>query len=103
MKKTLSALLVLMLVLSAFGPFTAAAEDKSIYAKLEEIGVYDGEPITINVYTQLANYSGIQAHWSADLLLDMFNVKINIIPESDGTYATRMESGNLGDIVVWGG
>ena len=56
----------------------------------------------MNVYSQLANYSGLQGHWSADLLLDKFNVKINIIPDSDGTYATRMESGNLGDIVVWG-
>ena len=101
MRKMLSFLLCLS-ILFALATVPAAAENKDIYAKLEEIGVYDGDPITINVYTQLANYSGIQAHWSADLLLDMFNVKINIIPESDGTYATRMESGNLGDIVVWG-
>ena len=101
MKKTVAFLLALAM-LWTMAAMPAMAEDKDIYAKLEEIGVYDGDPITINVYTQLANYSGIQAHWSADLLLDMFNVKINIIPESDGTYATRMESGNLGDIVVWG-
>ena len=103
MKKVLSVLIALMLVMCIAGSFDgAAAEEKDIYAKLEEIGVYDGEPITLNVYSQLANYSGLQGHWSADLLLDMFNVKINIIPNSEGTYATRMESGNLGDIVVWG-
>lgn len=31
-----------------------------------------------------------------------FNVKLNIIPDPDGVYETRMESGNLGDIVIWG-
>ena len=100
MKKVLAMILALMLAVSVAGAF-ADAEDEA-YARLEEIGVYDGEPITINVYSQLANYSGLQGHWSADLLLDKYNVRINIIPDSDGTYATRMESGNLGDIVVWG-
>ena len=100
MKRYLACLLTLALLLTAFAAVHAEKDD--IYAKLDEIGVYDGGPITINVYSQLANYSGIQGHWSADLLLDMFNVRINIIPDSDGTYATRMESKNLGDIVVWG-
>ncbi|MBQ7182546.1 MAG: extracellular solute-binding protein [Clostridia bacterium] len=101
MKKCIACLAVLALLLSMFAG-ASAAEENDIYAKLADIGVYDGDPITINVYSQLANYSGIQGHWSADLLLDMFNVRINIIPDSDGTYATRMESKNLGDIVVWG-
>ncbi len=61
-----------------------------------------GEPITLNVYSQLANYSGIQTGWGAKLLEDMFNVRINIIPDQDGTYETRMANGDLGDIVVWG-
>ncbi len=103
MRKLLAILLTLALLLSLTAGMTAAAaEENDIYAKLSALGVYDGEPITLNVYSQLANYSGLQGHWSADLLLDMFNVKINIIPDSDGTYATRMQSGNLGDIVVWG-
>ena len=101
MKKYLACLLTLALLLTSF-TFAYAEDENDIYAKLDEIGVYDGAPITINVYSQLANYSGIQGHWSADLLLDMFNVRINIIPDSDGTFATRMESKNLGDIVVWG-
>lgn len=103
MKKIWALLLTLALLTGLTAGWTsAAAEDDEMTAKLAAIGVYDGEPITLNVYSQLANYSGLQAHWSADLLLDKFNVKINIIPDSDGTYATRMESGNLGDIVVWG-
>ena len=62
----------------------------------------DGDPIRIDAYSQLANYAGIQQGWGAVLLLDKFNVELNIIPEQDGTLATRMESGNLGDLVIWG-
>jgi multiple sugar transport system substrate-binding protein/putative aldouronate transport system substrate-binding protein len=60
------------------------------------------EPITITVFSQLANYSGEQTGWSADILLDKFNVVLNIIPDLNGTLQTRMESGDLGDIVVFG-
>ena len=60
------------------------------------------QTVTLDVYSQLANYSGIQTGWFADLMLEKFNVKINIIPETGGAYQTRMESGSLGDIVVWG-
>lgn len=60
------------------------------------------KPIELTVYSQLANFSGEQQGWSAKLLKDKFNVVINIVPESDGVFDTRMESGNLGDIVVIG-
>ncbi len=59
-------------------------------------------PITLTVYSQLANYSGLQSGWSAPFLEDKFNIKLNIVPDLDGTYETRMASGNLGDIVVFG-
>ena len=62
MKRIWTLVLAVVLLIAAMAP-AAVAEEDDIYAKLEEIGVYDGEPITINVYTQLANYSGIQAHW----------------------------------------
>ncbi|GAB6089959.1 type 2 periplasmic-binding domain-containing protein [Spirochaeta dissipatitropha] len=62
----------------------------------------DSDLITLNVYSQLANYSGIQTGWYAALLEDKFGVRLNIIPDTAGTYQTRVESGNLGDIVVWG-
>lgn len=65
--------------------------------------VVDGrEPVTLTVFSELANYSGLQSGWSAAVLKDKFNVELNIIPGSDGTYETRVESGNLGDIVVFG-
>lgn len=60
------------------------------------------ETLTLTVYSQLANYSGEQIGWFAKILKDRFNVIMNIIPEADGTFATRMESGDLGDIVVFG-
>lgn len=65
-------------------------------------GSKKSETITLDVYSQLANYSGVQTGWIADILKKKFNVKLNIIPEGDGVYETRMEEGNLGDIVVWG-
>ena len=60
------------------------------------------EPITITVFSELANWSGEQTGWSAQLLLEKFNVKLNIIPSTEGVYETRMEDGFLGDIVVFG-
>lgn len=61
------------------------------------------ETVTLDVYSQLANYSGEHIGWFAEIMLDKFNVKMNIINEGDGTFATRMVSGDLGDLVVFGG
>ncbi len=60
------------------------------------------ETVTLDVFDQLANYSGEQIGWFAQVMLEKFNVKLNIIPDEDGVYETRMESGNLGDMVIWG-
>jgi putative aldouronate transport system substrate-binding protein len=64
--------------------------------------VDDSEPVSLTVFSQTANWSGAQAGWGATLLKDMFNIDLTIIPDTDGAYETRMESGELGDIVVWG-
>ena len=91
MKKLFSVFLALSLLLS-LAPLALAdtAVDR------------DGPTIRLDAYSQLANYSGIQTGWGAVLLKDKFNVELNIIPDQDGTYATRMEAGNLGDLVIWG-
>lgn len=60
------------------------------------------KPTTITVYSMRANYSGEQTGWSGQVFLEEFNVILNIVPDQDGTFDTRMESGNLGDIVVLG-
>jgi len=56
----------------------------------------------ITIYSQLANSSGEQIGWAAEILRERFNVKVNIINEMDGTFSTRMAEGNLGDIVIFG-
>lgn len=58
--------------------------------------------ITLTVYSQLANYSGEMQGWFAQVMKEKFNVKINLISDNDGVYETRMEAGDLGDIVLWG-
>ncbi len=65
-------------------------------------GASDREPVTLTVYSQRANYQGEQMGWSAQLLKEKFNVTLNIVPDADGVFDTRMESGNMGDIVVFG-
>lgn len=76
------------------------ASNDDYEALLEEI--IPEETVTLDVFSQLANYSGEQIGWFAQVMLDKFNVKLNIIPDPDGVYETRMESGNLGDLVIWG-
>lgn len=79
--------------------------DTSVEATTEEdllADIIPEETVTLDVYSQLANYSGEQIGWFGQLMLEKFNVKLNIINDPDGVYETRMESGNLGDIVLWG-
>lgn len=58
--------------------------------------------ITLDCFSQLANFSGLQGGWMADILKEKFNVKLNIIPNGSGILQTRMQEGDLGDIVIWG-
>ena len=88
-KKLLSVLLASSMVIASASALTGCGSKKN-------------EVIKLNVYSQLANFSGKQIGWSADILKKKFNVELNIIPEGDGVFETRMTSGNLGDIVVWG-
>lgn len=88
-KKLLSILLASSMVIGSASALTGCGSKKN-------------EVIKLNVYSQLANFSGKQIGWSADILKKKFNVELNIIPEGDGVFETRMTSGNLGDIVVWG-
>ncbi len=60
------------------------------------------ETVTLNVYSQLANYSGELQGWFATILKNKFNVVINIIPDGEGVYDSLMQEGDLGDIVIWG-
>ncbi|WP_274653869.1 extracellular solute-binding protein [Paenibacillus humicola] len=60
----------------------------------------------IDVYSQLANFSGKQGGWFAKVIKDKFGIEMNIISQNleggANKYATQMASGNLGDLVVFG-
>jgi putative aldouronate transport system substrate-binding protein len=87
-RKTLSILLALALLISVFVPFSAVAEEEPYWE--------------IQIYSELANYSGLQTGWFAKLLKDKFNVGFNIITSSEGgtdRFATQLISGNLGDLI----
>ncbi|MCL2627338.1 MAG: hypothetical protein FWD44_01395 [Oscillospiraceae bacterium] len=62
-----------------------------------------GEVIDLVVYSQLANYFGEMIGWSAEVMLEEFNVRLQIINDgTPGTFQTRMENGFLGDIILFG-
>lgn len=105
-KKWISRSLSLLLAATMLGG--CAYNQKVINVDEKDMGtendplINNTEPITLTVFSQTANWSGKQTGWGAVLLKDMFNVELNIIPDASGAYETRMEKGDLGDIVVWG-
>ena len=95
MKKILSVLLILAMLLSLVSVSAVAEGEKEL--------------LTIDVYDDAANYNGIQSGWFAKILKDKFNMKdkfnieLNIIASQvvgNTIYATRSEEGNLGDILI---
>ena len=93
-KRVLSLLIVAVMMV---GMFTGCGETNPTGGGNTE------DPITLTIFSELANFSGEQTGWVAKLLLEKFNIIVNIIPSTDGVYETRMEDGFLGDIVVFGG
>lgn len=65
------------------------------------------EFITVDVYSDQANYQGIQSGWFAKVLKDKFNMEFNIIAPNvagggDTLYQTRTTAGDLGDLIFVG-
>lgn len=63
------------------------------------------EQITVDVFDSQANFQGEQAGWFAKVVLDKFNMKLNIIAPNvagggDTLYQTRSANGNLGDLIL---
>ena len=89
MKKILSVLLILAMLLSLVSVSAVAEGEKEL--------------LTIDVYDDAANYNGIQSGWFAKVIKDKFNIELNIIASQvvgNTIYATRSEEGNLGDILI---
>lgn len=101
MKKIISSLLVASMAVGMLAGCGSGANTGS-NGSSGSANTSGGEPITLTVFSELANYAGEMQGWFAKLMLDKFNVKINLVASADGVYETRMEDGNLGDIVVWG-
>lgn len=64
-----------------------------------------GGTITIDVYSDTANYMGIQSGWFGKLVKDKFNIELNIIAPNvagngDTLYQTRTAAGDLGDLIL---
>ena len=96
-KKVLLTILMLAVIL----PSAVMAGGKK-EADNGELSVIPKKTVTLTVYTQLANYSGEQVGWFAQVMKDKFNVKLNIVNNEEGIFTTRMASGDLGDIVIFG-
>lgn len=110
---TIAAVLVLSLVFSGCSKKTidssntdSKVEDTKTEGNSNDDGsssASDLEPMTLEVYSQAANFQGEQPGWTAKILKDKFNVTLNIIaPQVAGgdIFAARSASGFLGDIVV---
>lgn len=89
-------------VLMAVGMLAGCSASTASSSAASDDILNNDETINLTVFSQLANWYGAQTGWGATLLKDKFNIELNIIPDTSGAYQTRMESGDLGDIVVWG-
>ena len=91
MRKILSLVLSLVLLMSTFA-FPAMAEDEY------------REPITLTMFSQLANYAGEQTGWFAKELKDRFNVTLKIVSTNQDSNALNaaIAAEDLGDIICMG-
>lgn len=96
MKKTVALLLVLCMTIGLFAGCGKKNNNNSA------TGGDAYEPVTLTIYSQLANYSGEMQGWFAQILKNRWNVTVNLVPETGGVLDTRMEAGDLGDIVIFG-
>ncbi|MDR0898547.1 MAG: sugar ABC transporter substrate-binding protein [Oscillospiraceae bacterium] len=88
-KRYLAILMTLALVLGLFG--MAGAETTEL------------SPMTLQVFSEAANFQGEQVGWTAKLLKDKFNITLEIIAPQvagDAIYGNMAAAGFLGDLVV---
>lgn len=95
-KKLTSVLLISSMVVGSMAVFSGCNKQKQ---PEKEKKTSNKEAITLDVYSPLTSFMGIQEGWIADVLKEKFNVKLNIIPDSDGVYESRIDEGNLGDLI----
>ena len=89
MKKLLSLTLALMMLLSAL-PMAFAEEYR--------------EPITLTVFSQVANFAGEQSGWFAKEVKDRFNITLKFVSSNvdPNAFTAGVAAEELGDIICWG-
>jgi multiple sugar transport system substrate-binding protein/putative aldouronate transport system substrate-binding protein len=71
-----------------------------VFAEYEPTYVPE-QTVTLQIFSQISNVPGEQKGWSGTILLDKFNVVVNIVNDSS-VLSTMLQTGDMGDIVVWG-
>ncbi|MBP5308582.1 MAG: hypothetical protein J6Z34_05575, partial [Clostridia bacterium] len=89
MKKITTFILAIAMVITANGVFAACGRNNK-------------DIITLTVYSQLANHTDEQLGFSKTLLEDKFGVRLNIVAGDTDTYDNLVNTGSLGDLVIWG-
>ena len=91
MKKLVSLLLALCLMTACLPAVTVAEETYR-------------EPITLTMFSELANYAGEQQGWFGKILKDRFNVTLNYVSTNvdSNAWTAALAAGELGDIVCLG-
>lgn len=92
MKRLVSLLLMATMLVTCLGTVGAVAQEEREY-------------IEIQVFSELANYSGLQSGWFAHVIKEKFNIGLNMVASNlDGgstKFATMMVAGDLGDLVYF--
>ncbi|XID93310.1 extracellular solute-binding protein [Paenibacillaceae bacterium WGS1546] len=109
-------MLVVALILAVSLAACSSGSDKGASSSAPPASGSDGEgasptpsreEITLDVFSMTSNFSGEQPGWFGKLVKDKFNIKLNIISSqlegSDAKFSAMMASGNLGDLVIFGG
>lgn len=91
MRKFLAMVLSLCLLLTALPVVTLAEGDYR-------------EPITLTVFSEVANFAGEQSGWFAKEVKDRFNITLKFVSSNvdSNAFTTAITSEDLGDIVCWG-
>jgi multiple sugar transport system substrate-binding protein/putative aldouronate transport system substrate-binding protein len=102
MKRRLSFLLALVFMFTLAACDDTNVTDGELRNTTGGGGGGDDGLITLTIYSQLANFAGPQTGWAAQIMEEKFGVRIEIVNEAAGTFDRRMETGDLGDIVIFG-
>lgn len=110
-KKVLSLIVIPTLLI---GVNSSCSNSGSLKADYEKISVLeDANPekypefITVEIFDERSNFDGIQSGWFAEIVKQKFNMELkiiapNVVGDRDNLYQSRVNAGDLGDLVIMG-